>query len=177
MTATFLLPGVSRQLTLMPMNANTLAMLIVPSATALFIAYLHRKQMRHNELFRLDPKIGVVPPPSPPVAFIKQHWTKLLYCVPLLSLVWLYAVHPAMSFMIVLAIAFNVSSVAFMASTNMALSMDLRTLALIERLATATTVSDSAAMEILHSFNERVKALEAQQPNQDKTTDLPQIAP
>jgi hypothetical protein len=168
----------------MPMNANTLAMLIVPSATALFIAYLHRKQMRHNELFRLDPKIGVVPPPSPPVAFIKQHWTnikqhwtKLLYCVPLLSLVWLYAVHPPMSFMIVLAIAFNVSSVAFMASTNMALSMDLRTLSLIERLANATTVSDSAAMEILRSFNERVKALEAQQPNQDKTTDLPQIAP
>jgi hypothetical protein len=82
-----------------------------------------------------------------------------------------------MSFVIVLSIAFNVSSLGFMASINMALSMDLRTLSLIGRLANATTVSDSAAMEILQSFNERIKALEAQQPNQDKTTDLPQISP
>jgi hypothetical protein len=56
------------------MTLGQLITLVVTSATALSIAYQHRKQMRQNELFRLDPSVGVKPAPSPPVAFFKRHW-------------------------------------------------------------------------------------------------------
>lgn len=40
--------------------------------SGLAIAYMHRKQMQHNELFRLDPSIGVQPPPHWFWTFLKE---------------------------------------------------------------------------------------------------------
>ena len=41
---------------------------------ALGVAYLHRKQMRQIELFKQDPSVGLVPPPSALARFIKSKW-------------------------------------------------------------------------------------------------------
>ena len=51
----------------------TLAGVLIPSAVALVVAYLHRKQMRQVEAFRLDPSVGLVPPPSTITRFLKQN--------------------------------------------------------------------------------------------------------
>jgi hypothetical protein len=48
--------------------------ILVAAVTAIVIGHLHRKQMRQNELFRLDPSVGLRPPPSFPVTFFKQYW-------------------------------------------------------------------------------------------------------
>jgi hypothetical protein len=131
------------------MTATTIAILVVPSATALFIGYLHRRQMRQNELFRLDPKVGVLPPPTPPVMFFKAHWLKLLYGLPVLSLVWLYLRHPQVSFLTVILIAFYFATATFMAST----SIDR---AVIDRVAALA----HKTVDVCEIFDQRIKALE-----------------
>ena len=47
------------------------------------VAYMHRKQMRQNELFRIDPKVGLKPPPSPPTKFFRRHFFIILDIVQL----------------------------------------------------------------------------------------------
>lgn len=47
----------------------------VAAGVALWIAYLQRKQMRQNELFRVNQELGVMPPPSPVWVFVKRHYT------------------------------------------------------------------------------------------------------
>jgi hypothetical protein len=68
----------------------TIAGLVVSCITALIVAYSHRKQLRQIELFRLDPSVGLLPPPSPPVAFFKEYGGLIVGVgVPVLSLAWL----------------------------------------------------------------------------------------
>ena len=48
------------------------------AAVSLSIAYLHRKQMRQDELFRIDPTVGLTPPLNPISRFLKRHWWSLV---------------------------------------------------------------------------------------------------
>jgi hypothetical protein len=47
------------------------AAIVVPSATALLVAYWHRKQMRQIEAFRQNPALGLHPPDSKVYTFLK----------------------------------------------------------------------------------------------------------
>jgi len=51
----------------------TLIAVLVPTVTALLVAYWHRKQMRQIELFRLDSAVGLTPPPSRLFAFARAY--------------------------------------------------------------------------------------------------------
>jgi hypothetical protein len=52
--------------------------IFIGAGTALLVAYWHRKQMRQNEIFRIDRSAGVLPPPNPLWKFIKKYWLLLL---------------------------------------------------------------------------------------------------
>jgi hypothetical protein len=52
---------------------------IIPSATTLLVAHWHRKQARQLEAFRLDPSVGLNPPPSPVRVHFRKHWQLWLY--------------------------------------------------------------------------------------------------
>ena len=45
---------------------------------AFIVAYLHRKQMRQIELYKADPSVGLVPPPSKLTKFVASHWDTVL---------------------------------------------------------------------------------------------------
>ena len=51
----------------------TLFSVIIASATAFSVAYMHRKQMRQNELFKVNQAVGLAPSASPPTAFVRRH--------------------------------------------------------------------------------------------------------
>jgi len=51
---------------------------LIASATALSVAYMHRKQMRQIEAFRADVKVGLVPKETWLWARFKDNWHRLL---------------------------------------------------------------------------------------------------
>lgn len=55
------------------MNAALLG-IIISSAVGLWIAYLHRRQLQQNELFRRDPTVGVHPEPTRAGQFLRSNW-------------------------------------------------------------------------------------------------------
>jgi hypothetical protein len=60
---------------------------VVPSGTALIVAYLHRKLLRQIEEFRRDPTVGLQPPANPVWAWIKRRRDLLSFAavgIPLL---------------------------------------------------------------------------------------------
>jgi hypothetical protein len=70
------------------------------------VAYMHRKQMRQNELFRIDPKVGLKPPPSPPVKFFHRHLLIILDIIQIGCLsygLWVSAQRPESLLMLVIA--------------------------------------------------------------------------
>jgi hypothetical protein len=101
------------------MSANHLAVLqiIIPSVIALLIAQRTLKQMRQNELHRQDPKVGIVPPPSPPVrllnrvyAFCKRNWLTLLATIMLIAhLVWQLAKAEPLSFYTIVPVSIDIA--------------------------------------------------------------------
>jgi len=63
------------------MTANvviTLVGIMIASATALAVAYLHRKQMRQIELYRADPSVGLIPPSTAFTKFLKSKGVLLM---------------------------------------------------------------------------------------------------
>lgn len=46
---------------------------LITATVALLVAYWHRKQARQIELFRLDPSVGLEPPPSAVWQFLVRH--------------------------------------------------------------------------------------------------------
>lgn len=44
---------------------------------ALIVAAQNRKQMRQLEAHRIDPSVGLTPPPHPVFVFLRNHWTPL----------------------------------------------------------------------------------------------------
>lgn len=98
------------------MTTSGLVAIVVPTATALLIGFLHRKQMRQNELFRANPEVGVVPAPSPPVAFVIRHWRKIVgFGGPIVSLLMLYFAHIASPYLTAIIAAFDFSMIVFTA--------------------------------------------------------------
>ena len=52
----------------------TVIAMLLSAVVALIVAYLHRKQMRQIELYKLDPSAGLIPPPSSLTKFVKSKW-------------------------------------------------------------------------------------------------------
>lgn len=61
-----------------PTHWIVLAALVVSGAIALVVAYQQRKQMRQIELYKLDPSVGLLPPPSALSRFVKSKWDTVL---------------------------------------------------------------------------------------------------
>jgi hypothetical protein len=51
----------------------TIAVGCVTTVAVLATGYLHRKQMRQIEAYRVNPTVGLIPPPNPVWAFIKRY--------------------------------------------------------------------------------------------------------
>jgi len=151
----------------MHMTATIIIVLLpsaIASAIALLIGYLHRKQMRQIELFRIDPKAGLLPRPSPPVAFIKRNWFHILYGGPVLSLVWLYSWHAPASFSTTIYIALNFATMTLIAAINFAAKFDERIFDLIMMdVKTSQTINLEIA-NALKALSERIKILELRLP-------------
>lgn len=87
---------------------------IIPCVTAFLVGYWHRKQIRQVELFRLNPKVGILPPPSPPVAFFRRNWPLLAGLVmPLSGLLLYLSRDPPVSNLSTILITFNVASMLY----------------------------------------------------------------
>jgi len=56
-------------------NANGIAVatIVTSAGVALLIAYQSRRQLRHLELYRKDPKAGLKPPDTAIVRWLKRH--------------------------------------------------------------------------------------------------------
>jgi hypothetical protein len=52
--------------------------ILVSAGVALAVAYLHRKQMRQIELYKVDPTVGLVPPSSRLTRFVSSRWDTVL---------------------------------------------------------------------------------------------------
>jgi hypothetical protein len=64
----------------------TAAGICVAAVTALSIAHLQRKQMRQIEAYKINPTVGLVPPPNPVWAFIKRHYITMIMAWTVVSL-------------------------------------------------------------------------------------------
>jgi len=53
-------------------NYLALFAILASSSVALLVSYLHRKQMRQVELFKVDPSVGLIPPPSALTILLKE---------------------------------------------------------------------------------------------------------
>jgi hypothetical protein len=66
-----------------------IAAVVLPCATALIVGYLHRKQMRQIEAYRLNPEIGLKPPSNALFKFFKKHLTSIIgQGIPLIGILW-----------------------------------------------------------------------------------------
>ena len=80
--------------------------------TALLVGYWHRKQIRQLELYRENKSLGVIPPPSAPVAFLARNRRAVVaYGLPLLSLLCLLKYPLNHSGFNTLFISLNVASI------------------------------------------------------------------
>lgn len=119
----------------------TVAAVLVPCVIALLVGYWHRKQMRQIELFRRDPSVGVLPPPSPPVAFLKRHWDVILGIVfPILNIATFMIRNEPVTVLWVVIINFNVGCIVY----TLALRSEIRLLKLIGKM--ADTMFDQAKL-------------------------------
>ena len=55
-----------------------IAAIVVSSVTAIIVAYYHRRQMRQIEAFRVDPTVGLKPPPTPLRSFLSRNLTLIV---------------------------------------------------------------------------------------------------
>jgi hypothetical protein len=58
-------------------NWITVGGILVAAIIALIVADQNRKQMRQLEAHRIDPSVGLTPPPHPVFVFLRKHWTAL----------------------------------------------------------------------------------------------------
>ncbi len=58
-------------------NWIAVAGIAVAVVVPLVVAYLHRRQMRQIEAFRIEPSAGLLPPPHPVSLFLKRYGTLL----------------------------------------------------------------------------------------------------
>lgn len=95
----------------------TLGVGIVGSLVALVVAHLHRKQMRQNELFRLDPTVGVIPPPNPLWAYVKSNraWSFIIgmTVINVIVLLWVNQYSPFPTWLLVFSLGWQLGNLAF----------------------------------------------------------------
>jgi hypothetical protein len=93
-----------------PTNVVAIVAVGVSCATALLVGYWHRKQLRQIELFRKDPSVGILPPPSEAAAFLGRHFTLIVgVFLPTCALLLLLTTWPLTRTSVVLLIANLVS--------------------------------------------------------------------
>jgi HAMP domain-containing protein len=107
-----------------------LAAVVIPSATALLVAYWHRKQLRQIEEFRRDACVGLQPPPSRLWAFAKSHRDLLAGVGVALFLADQLAQTGPVTRWTVLIIALDVAAILFIAIAHLLFRM----LGVIERI-------------------------------------------
>ena len=59
-------------------HAIMLLGIVVAAVVALSVGHLQRKQMRQIELYKRDPSVGLVPPPTFVTRFVKSKWDSIL---------------------------------------------------------------------------------------------------
>jgi ABC-type arginine/histidine transport system permease subunit len=83
--------------------------IVVAAFIALSVAYMQRKQMRQIEAFRLDPKVGLIPPPHPIGKFWDRYWGLIISSVvPVGWNVWELFQHGAVTRLDVVIISTNI---------------------------------------------------------------------
>src|SRR5665213_1200882 len=84
---------------------------LVAAMIALIVAYMQRKQMRQIEAYRLDPKVGLIPPQHPFTKFVKRHDRYIIMSViPVYQLVQQFFIHSPVTHVDVLMVAINVGT-------------------------------------------------------------------
>lgn len=63
--------------------------IITSASVALYVAYEHRRSIRHIELFKRDPTVGVNPPMSPLLRWSAEGLWVLFTCSPSIAFLWL----------------------------------------------------------------------------------------
>ena len=115
------------------------AKFVLPCAVALLVGYWHRKQMRQLELHRLDPSVGVLPPPSPPVAFFKRYWVLIVGIgMPMLPLALLIGTNNPVTNGSAALISLNVACILVTLHFHFQLYSEVRLLKLLEKHVTVT---------------------------------------
>jgi hypothetical protein len=94
-------------------QALAVATIIVPASTAFLVAYWHRKQLRQIEAYRLDPSVGLTPPPSALWKFVTSRRRLLaLAGIPVVIIALAFYFRMPVTLTTVLLVAFNVASIA-----------------------------------------------------------------
>lgn len=57
----------------------TIIGIVVTASVSFLVADLHRRQMRQIEAFRLDPSVGLIPPPHPVLYFFRDWGIQIVY--------------------------------------------------------------------------------------------------
>jgi hypothetical protein len=137
--------------------------IVVAAVVALIVGHLQRKQMRQIELYKQDPSVGLVPPPSALRRFVQSKWDTVLgFGAPLIGLALEFAsaapLTRASVFLISLSVALLLANVVMLvvfrlAERTASLVSELRGaherhLEMTSRLASAV---DSLAPEPVHA--------------------------
>ena len=86
--------------------------IIVPAFTAFLVAYWHRKQMRQIEAYKLDPSVGLVPPPSALWRFVTSRWKLIILVgVPAVIIAFYFLFNIPVTLLTVLVLAINVTTI------------------------------------------------------------------
>src|SRR5437867_11336953 len=97
-----------------------IAAIVVPSVTAIIVAYYHRRQMRQNEAFRVDPTIGLKPPPTPLRAFLSRNLILIVGVgLPGIPLALLLTVQGQITHWTIFSISVSVGAIFFALSASL----------------------------------------------------------
>lgn len=127
----------------------------VSASIALIVASQQRKQMRQIELYKSDPTVGLVPPPSAFSRFIKSKWDILLgFGIPLVNLVIQLMSREPISKTSVLIISL---SIAFLL-VNIVATVIFRVVDRISKLIVGLTGAVESHFEITQSHGEMLES-------------------
>jgi hypothetical protein len=95
-------------------NIITIVGVVLSVSAVLYIGYQQRRQMRQIELNRIDPKVGLVPPPNPVWKFIISNLLLLCTILPAVALILDVISSEPLTRKVVASIAFDVGSILFL---------------------------------------------------------------
>ncbi|HLI17410.1 MAG TPA: hypothetical protein VKV22_03960 [Rhodanobacteraceae bacterium] len=96
-------------------QAITVFGILVAAAVGLSVGYLQRKQARQIELYRKDPSVGLIPPPTATTRFLKKWWFTLLVGVilPVVALADSVTTREPVTQVSVVVISANIAVIVF----------------------------------------------------------------